>query len=59
MVPLFGDKIQGFYFLYLPSVESTWNQFKCEILDISNYDNSYDNGDFSYACAIMQQNLSN
>lgn len=50
MVPLFGHKIQGFYFLYLPSVESTWNRFKCE-----NLDNSYDIGDFSYACVIMHQ----
>jgi hypothetical protein len=50
MVPLFGHKIQGYYFLYLPSVESTWNQFKYEILDNSN-----DSGDFSYTCAIMHQ----
>ncbi len=55
MVPLFGHKIQEFYFLYVPSVESTWNQFKCENLDSSNYDNSYDSGDFSYACVIMHQ----
>jgi hypothetical protein len=33
----------------------TWNQFKCENLDNSNYDNSYDSGDFSYACVIMHQ----
>ncbi len=46
-VPLFGHKIQGFCFCYLLNIKFTYNQFKCENLDNSNYDISYGDGHFS------------
>jgi len=39
--------IQGFCFCYLPNIESTYNEFKCENLTNSNYDNSYGDDHFS------------
>jgi hypothetical protein len=48
-VSLFGHMTQGVCFWSLPNIKSTWNPFKCENLDNSNYDNSYGGGDF-FAC---------
>jgi hypothetical protein len=55
MVPLFRHRIQGFHFCYLPNTKFIWNEFKCENLDNSNYNNSYGDGDFSCAYIIMHQ----
>ncbi len=33
-------------FCYLPNTMSTWNKFKCKILDNSNYANFHGDGDF-------------
>jgi hypothetical protein len=54
-VPIFGHMIQGFWFCYLPNINSTWNKFKWKILDDSNYDNLHGGGGFSYAYAIMHK----
>jgi len=53
MVPLFGHKIQGLCFCYLPNIKSKWNKFKWEILNNSTYDHFHGGGDFSHAYAIM------
>jgi len=47
-VPFFEHKIQEFCFCYLLNIESTYNQFKCENLTNSNYDNSYGDDHFSH-----------
>jgi hypothetical protein len=36
-------------------IEFPWNQFKCETLDNSNYDNSHGGGDFSHVYVLMYQ----
>ncbi len=54
-VPLFRHRTQEFHFCYLSNTKFIWNQFKCENLDNSNYDNSYGDGDFSHAYVIMHQ----
>jgi hypothetical protein len=38
-----------------PNTKSTWNQFKCENLKNSNYDNSYGGSKFSHAYVIMHE----
>jgi hypothetical protein len=56
-VPLFGHMTQELCFCYLPNIKSTWNNFKCKILDISNYVNFRGDGDFSHVYVIMHQNF--
>jgi hypothetical protein len=43
-VPLVGHRTQGLCLCYLPNTQSTWNKFKCENFDNSNYDSSYGGG---------------
>jgi hypothetical protein len=52
-VPLFGHRIQGLCFCYLPNIKFKCNKFKREILDNSSYDHFHGGGDFSHAYAIM------
>jgi hypothetical protein len=54
-VPLFGHKIQGFCFCYIPSIKSKWNKFKWKLLDNSNYDHFHHDGDISHAYVIMDK----
>jgi hypothetical protein len=55
-----GHMTLGFHFCYLPNTKYTWNQFKCEILDSSNYDDSYGGGDFhmfNYASVLWYKKI--
>jgi hypothetical protein len=54
-VSLFGHRIQGVCFCYLPNIESKWNKFKWKILDNSNNDNFHGGGEFSHAYVIMHK----
>jgi hypothetical protein len=54
-VPLFGHMTQELCFYYLPNIKFTWNNFKCKILDNSNYVNFHGGGDFLHAYVIMHQ----
>jgi len=54
-VLFFGHKTQGLCFCYLPNKKSTWNRFKCKILNNSNYTNFHGGDDFSHVYVIMHQ----
>ncbi len=55
-VHLFGHKIQIWIcFYYLPNIESTWNKFKWNMLNNSNYNNFHGGDDFSHAYVIMHK----
>jgi hypothetical protein len=54
-VPLFGHMTQEFCFCYLPNIKSTWNNFKCKILDNTNYVKFHGGGDFSHVYVILHQ----
>ncbi len=51
-VPFFGHKIRVIFFILL-NIYFTYNQFKCEILDNSNNDNSYGDDHFSLASIFI------
>jgi hypothetical protein len=50
-----GHKTIGLCFCYLPNTKSTWNIFKCKILNNSNYVNFHGGDDFSHVYVIMHQ----
>ncbi len=54
-VPFFGHMTQGLCFCYLWNIESRWNKFKWNILDVSKYDNLHGGGDFLHAHVIMHK----
>jgi hypothetical protein len=51
----FEQRIQGLCFCYLLNTKSTWNKFKCKILNNLNNSNFHDGGDFSHTNVIMHQ----